>query len=36
MGFWEEKYKNKKIFVSDDGLDICYDVIEDFYVVFFE
>lgn len=36
MGFWEEKYKNKKIFVSDDGLDICHDAIEDFHAVFLE
>ncbi|MCC9021911.1 Imm26 family immunity protein [Bacillus nakamurai] len=28
MGYWEEEYKNKKVLLSDEGLDICFDAIE--------
>ncbi|MCY8870235.1 hypothetical protein [Bacillus inaquosorum] len=36
MGFWKEKHKNKKVLVSDDGLDICHDAIEAFHAVYLE
>ncbi|ASB55225.1 MULTISPECIES: hypothetical protein [Bacillus] len=30
MGYWEEEYKNKKVLLSDEGLDICFDAVEKF------
>nr|WGD57937.1 hypothetical protein P5626_20870 [Bacillus subtilis]WGD82027.1 hypothetical protein P5659_06000 [Bacillus subtilis] len=36
MGFWEEDHKNKKILVSDEGLDICFESVEKFHSMYKE